>query len=417
MRCTVVVGLVVVAPLIIGADDCVEDPDTFQGWTFHAIDASGQGADGVNVADVDGDGDLDLTSGWEESGWVKLYFNPGPSSVTSPWPSVDVEGGLNLYETEDASFADFDGDGDIDAIVSACDNPCRKIGIHWLVNPGKMGSASAWKGTWLDATTNDMFLKTRVGQIDGVGGRDVVAGSKTKGGAVGHLIWYRAPAVPSHANAGAWKAYTIAQISWIKNIEILDIDKDGDNDILISDDTLSWFENPGVPATSGWVRHDIAKHGIFSLCDMDKDGEKDIVAVSSPKSNVFARWYKRQAGGTSWKAHDVKVQNNHIPPGSSEYVLKGVDCGDLDGDGKIDLAFSASGEGPGVVWLSHNGATPAASGYWDWHGVLKDATMKFDNIRAVDLDKDGDLDLVSTDENGGFMNKGWGVIWFENKLP
>ena len=34
---------------------------------------------------------------------------------------------------------------------------------------------------------------------------------------------------------------------------------------------------------------------------------------------------------------------------------------------------------------------------------------KMDNAWLGDLDNDGDLDIVTTEENGG-----WGVIWFEN---
>ena len=34
-----------------------------------------------------------------------------------------------------------------------------------------------------------------------------------------------------------------------------------------------------------------------------------------------------------------------------------------------------------------------------------------DNAWLSDLDYDGDLDVITTEENGG-----WGVIWFENPL-
>ncbi|MCA9051673.1 MAG: hypothetical protein KDA89_23205, partial [Planctomycetaceae bacterium] len=37
-------------------------------WHRHTIDQSSQGADGVRFGDVDGDGRLDLATGWEEGG-------------------------------------------------------------------------------------------------------------------------------------------------------------------------------------------------------------------------------------------------------------------------------------------------------------------------------------------------------------
>ncbi|MFT7513031.1 MAG: hypothetical protein ACI9QL_002239, partial [Candidatus Omnitrophota bacterium] len=49
-----------------------------------------------------------------------------------------------------------------------------------------------------------------------------------------------------------------------------------------------------------------------------------------------------------------------------------------------------------------------------WTNTLMDmpapeSRKKMDNAFLVDLDGDGDLDIATTEENGG-----WGVIWFEN---
>ena len=38
-----------------------------------------------------------------------------------------------------------------------------------------------------------------------------------------------------------------------------------------------------------------------------------------------------------------------------------------------------------------------------------ESRKKMDNAFLVDLDGDGDMDIATTEENGG-----WGVIWFEN---
>ncbi len=50
----------------------------------------------------------------------------------------------------------------------------------------------------------------------------------------------------------------------------------------------------------------------------------------------------------------------------------------------------------------------------DWQTTLMDlphpeSRKKMDNAFPVDLDGDGDVDIATTEENGG-----WGVIWFEN---
>ena len=39
---------------------------------------------------------------------------------------------------------------------------------------------------------------------------------------------------------------------------------------------------------------------------------------------------------------------------------------------------------------------------------------KFDRIELLDLDGDGDLDVITCEENGGKNSRGLGLIWYEN---
>jgi hypothetical protein len=48
-------------------------------WQRHVIDDASRGADGIRLADVNGDGLPDIAAGWEEGGTVRAYLNPGPT--------------------------------------------------------------------------------------------------------------------------------------------------------------------------------------------------------------------------------------------------------------------------------------------------------------------------------------------------
>ena len=63
-------------------------------WNMHVIDDSSSGADGVKVADINGDGLMDITTGWEEGNKTRVYLSPGKENVKQKWPAVTV--GLSL---------------------------------------------------------------------------------------------------------------------------------------------------------------------------------------------------------------------------------------------------------------------------------------------------------------------------------
>ena len=70
-------------------------------WQRHTIDNSSKGADGVRLLDVNGDGLLDVATGWEEGGVVRAYLNPGPGKSKAEWPAVTVG---KVKSAEDAVF-------------------------------------------------------------------------------------------------------------------------------------------------------------------------------------------------------------------------------------------------------------------------------------------------------------------------
>ena len=95
-----------------------------------AIDTSGNGADGVYTGDINRDGLVDVVSGWEQSGDLRLYLNPARRPCVGPRPGhiVDISDGIAIVGIEDAAFADLDLDGFYDAVISSR----RAIPGPWL---------------------------------------------------------------------------------------------------------------------------------------------------------------------------------------------------------------------------------------------------------------------------------------------
>jgi hypothetical protein len=108
-------------------------------WSRHIIDNSFSGADGVRLMYANKDGLLDITTGWEEGGYTKVYINLGHEKAKEKWPSVIVG---KTPHVEDAVFTDLDKDGAVD-VISSTEWKHQKVYINW---------APANKKDYLDET-------------------------------------------------------------------------------------------------------------------------------------------------------------------------------------------------------------------------------------------------------------------------
>ena len=109
------------------------------------------------------------------------------------------------------------------------------------------------------------------------------------------------------------------------------------------------------------------------------------------------RWLSRS--GSEWQSHAIPLPAG-VGTGKSAVVS------DVDGDGQNDLIFScenAKGELSGMRWLSRSGSE------WQSHEIGGPAGVKYDRIELIDLDGDGDLDVLCCEERDQL-----GVCWYEN---
>lgn len=380
-------------------------------WRRHTIDDGSRGADGVKLADVNGDGLPDVTTGWEEGGITRVYVHPGRATVREPWPAVTVGRAPNV---EDAVLADLDGDGRID-VVSCCEGRTRTVFVHWAPRePRRYLDPAAWKTEPLPASRGRMqWMYAMPMDVDGRGGVDLVAGGKNQGAQVG---WFEAPADPRRLDA--WQWHPMGQAGWIMSLEPADVDGDGDLDVLLSDRKgplrgCRWLENPGPgPKQAGpWKIRFIGGREdevmFLAWADLDKDGAREVVAATT---GPWVKWFRRGRDADSWAPHAVRM-----PAGVG--TGKAVAAGDVDRDGRPDLVVTcerARDDRSGVFWLSFSRVPTETT--WTAHEISGPRGIKFDRIELVDLDGDGDLDVLTCEEaeprDRG--RQGLGVFWYEN---
>lgn len=395
-----------------------------EGWRRHFVDNTSRGADGARLADVNGDGLPDIATGWEEGGLIRAYLNPGPHKASQLWPRVTVG---TVKSPEDAVFVDLDADGATD-VVSCCEGGNRTVYVHWAPHDRHHYlDPDAWTTEPIPVTQKQqLWMFALPLQIDGRYGIDLIVGSKGREATIG---WLQSP--ENARDLSGWTFHKLYDAGWIMSLEPCDVDGDGDMDVIASDRKgghrgVLWLENPGPASETGdsspkqrgqspflpsqWSVHRIGADGqevmFLDVVDFDGDGQRDVVAAIRPGEIQFLR----HPGDPRepWPAHVIRFpkQVEGLEPGTA----KSVRAADVNLDGRIDLLVTcekAAGSKTGAFWMSYRNSVTDAD--WEPHAIGGAEGLKYDLIQVLDLDADGDLDLLTCEERD--LNA---VVWYEN---
>lgn len=347
---------------------------------------------------------MDITTGWEEGGRIRVCINPGAIRVRQKWLAVTVG---KVGSPEDAVFVDLDGDGAMD-VVSACEGNVQSIWVHWgPKDTHEQLEPNAWTTEPLPAARQAkkwMFCLPM--QIDGEHGIDLVAGAKGGNAQIG---WFESPADPR--NLADWRWHPMYDAGWIMSLVAADMDGDGDLDVLASDRRgktrgCLWLENPGPGLWQRlpWQVHRIGGEGhevmFLKLVDLDGDGLDDVLVATDDDGLLYFR--RTGVDPANWERFTIP-----IPPNVG--TGKAVNVGDIDLDGRLDIVVTCehARDESGVVWLSY--VTDVTDPAWIAHEISGPEGTKYDLVEVIDLDADGDLDVITCEEAENL-----GVIWYEN---
>lgn len=162
-----------------------------------------------------------------------------------------------------------------------------------------------------------------------------------------------------------------------------------------------WLENTGT----AWLHRSISNVG----------GTRWLTATADHRTIIDGAWMPTAPTKMAIRTSSDRMAwtSTALPTltGTGEYSAAAYEDIDQDGYDDIVLTFShADGDKTGVVWLK--GPT------WERGEIGGPEGEKYDNLLLVDVDCDGDLDVVTNEQGrkGDATVVPLGNVWYENPL-
>jgi hypothetical protein len=385
-------------------------------WQFRTQPAAGSGqlvnsgqsignasnnvpSQGVEIGDLDGDGDLDAFVANNGVG-NRVYLNSG---------GVFTDSGQTLgsNQSQEVALGDLDGDGDLDAVVANFAGEGNRV---WQ-NDGS-GNFSETQSL----ADNDSG-GVQLGDLDGDGDLDAFITNGDGYGGQGNRVWLNAGGTLSDSGQSIGN-----ETSW--SVELGDLDSDGDLDAFVVNDgglygggdlpnRIYLNDGSGSFSSNG---QSLGPHASASvdLGDVDGDGDLDAFVANTEQDN---RLYLNDGSGLFTDTGQL-LSRPGSPLGNRYTRTDWIELGDLDADGDLDAFTANDNGGPNRIWRNDGAGVFTDSGQdlWLVPGGSFLTNPPTSAVALGDVDGDGDLDAFTVNDAVGDGTPSVARVWINQNL-
>lgn len=359
-----------------------------------------QAAAALLPTDFDGDGDTDLLISHDLEGYSTLLFNDGRGTLRN---AAQSSFGTNGSLSTDLALGDLDGDGFCDAVTSSACVP-QMLYFHRNDGTGDLETAGFFATLPNGVSVSDLALA----DIDGDGDLDLYVALSSagipfdRGGKLfrndgsGNFV----DVTEAQLLIGAFPSTSAA---------FGDLDGDGDQDLVVAanpesnltggHERLLWNDGTGrfTDGSSAFPYENLYSSNL-ALVDFDRDGDLDVFVAQS--AALSGSTFVRALDSVYVNLGQGRFQRSpYVLPPIAETTTS-IAFGDIDRDGDLDLLVGTFRQG---TWLHRNeGASYTRLPLGTLPGPnYPDPTRQ---VELVDLDGDGWLDIVIANEDASFRS-------------
>lgn len=289
-----------------------------------AISTVADGAGLVTAVDINNDLNLDISVAAYDGNEAIWFPGNGDGTFGAKQVIASVDSPGNI------SFADFDADGDLDALIGYVDgttNGTIEIYYNQYIESGTM-TVSWIKDTVTVSNENPYLFVAAFADVDDDGILEIIKSDNSSG----QVAYY------NKVKNGSSTEVVISDETIIDRpavVMVEDLDNDGFNDVILTDggasnDALIWFESTDIGTFN--VEALIADNNYqmygITVADFDNDGDKDIASIGYSSNTVD--WYENTLETLSLNNNDINVVSIYPNPTKDVLNFEGFNTASIE---------------------------------------------------------------------------------------